>query len=540
MAKKSHYLLTLLLLLLCGFGARAQETTVTFTVGVDYSSTNSITKDNVTFSISDGFLDMIPYYKIAKNATATFSCSAGNITKIVLSCNDTRYGADELSLKEGGGEYVPRDYTTGTWTGNSASVTFQASSSVRRIQLVKAEVTYSTGSTPPTKQEPNLAFSAQTVSATLGFPFTAPTLTKPDDLAVSYSSSNTNVATVDASTGNVTTLSEGTTTITAKSEETDTYLAGEASYTLTVLALNGNGSTDYPYTVADLKKLEEIKMFPKSSVSVKGIISDIYAFFNTGYLNEIDYYISDDGTTANQYLVKGRGLDYAKFNAKEDLMVGSKVVLTGTPGPGEFNYDELTSIEVPVSIVDGEYATFYYGGFNLKMPAGVTATTYSYANNALTTSKTYNEGDVIPAKTAVVLKGNAATYYFQGTTETGETPIFSNLHGSDKDATTSVEGMGKYYMLSLNAQSDPASIGFYWGADGGGAFTSKAHKAYLALPASANVKGFAFNDVTNGITAKTTTTEQADAPVYSLTGLRMSGPLPAGVYVRNGKKFIVK
>lgn len=152
MAKKSHYLLTLLLLLLCGFGARAQETQetkVTFTLGKDYSLTNSITKDNVTFSISDGDLSRTDYYKIAKNATATFSCSAGNITKIVLTCEDTRYGADELSLKEGGGEYVVRDYTTGTWTGKSTSVTFQASSSVRRIQLVKAEVFYSKGSTPP-------------------------------------------------------------------------------------------------------------------------------------------------------------------------------------------------------------------------------------------------------------------------------------------------------------------------------------------------------------------------------------------------------
>lgn len=252
------------------------------------------------------------------------------------------------------------------------------------------------------------------------------------------------------------------------------------------------------------------------------------------------YYISDDDATANQLLVAGYNLGGIRFSAKEDLMVGSKVILTGTPyDMSEFDYDELTSIEVPVSIVDGEYATFYYGGFNLKVPAGVTATTYSYANNALTTSKTYNEGDVIPAKTPVVLKANEGDYFFAGTTETGERPTATNLHGSDVETWTNVEGMGKYYMLSLNAQSDPASIGFYWGADGGGAFTSKAHKAYLALPASANVKGFAFNDVTNGITAKTTT-EQADAPVYSLTGLRMSGPLPAGVYVRNGKKFIVK
>lgn len=536
MAKKSHYLLTLLLLLLCGFGARAQETTVTFTLGKDYSLENSITKENVTFSVSDGDLCRTDYYKIANNATATFSCSAGNITKIVLTCNDTRYGADELSLKEGGGEYVCHDYSMGTWTGNSKSVTFQASSTVRRVCLTKVEVTYSTGSAPGEKQNPNLSFSPQTATATLGLSFTAPTLTKPDDLAVSYSSSNTNVATVNASTGEVTALSAGTTTITAKSEETDTYLAGEASYTLTVLALTGNGSVDYPYTVADFKALAAADMLPTSPVSVKGIISSVSMF----YYGAMYYYISDDGATANQLRVAGYNLGGIRFSAKEDLMVGSKVILTGTPyDMSEFAYDKIASIEVPVSIVDGEYATFYYGGFNLKVPAGVTATTYSYANNALTTSKTYNEGDVIPAKTPVVLKANEGDYFFAGTTETGERPTATNLHGSDVETWTNVEGMGKYYMLSLNAQSDPASIGFYWGADGGGAFTSKAHKAYLALPASANVKGFAFNDVTNGITAKTTT-EQADAPVYSLTGLRMSGPLPAGVYVRNGKKFIVK
>ena len=426
------------------------------------------------------------------------------------------------------------------WTGDAASVTFTVPSNVRRVYLTKVEATYSTGSAPGEKQNPGLAFSSANASAVLGYSFTAPTLTQPDGLAVTYTSSAPNVATVNASTGEVTPLTVGTTTITANSAETDTYTAGEASYTLTVLELAGNGTLEHPYSVADLNKLKEINMFPESSVSVKGIISSIDIFINRDYWNEMDYNISDDGTTANQYLVKGRGLGYAKFNAKEDLMVGSKVVLTGIPYPDEFDYSELTSIEVPVSIADGEYATFYYGGFNLKVPAGVTATTYSYANNALTASKTYNEGDVIPAKTAVVLNGNANTYYFPGTTETGETPIHSNLHGSDVATTTNVEGMGKYYMLSLDAESTPGSIGFYWGADGGGAFTSAAHKAYLALPASAQVKGFAFNDVTNGITAKTTTTEQANAPVYSLTGVRMSGPLPAGIYVRNGKKFIVR
>ena len=523
------------MLLMLSIGARAEDKTVTFDKDDIVAETaTSLTKEGITVSIDKGSLsNQIPYFRVISDATVTISCSAGNITKITFTTKNFKDGPDRLSLSAGGGKYTKKGQKNGEWVGDATKVSFR-NITRKQAKIEEIVVTYSTASSA--KQEPNLAFSTQTATATLGLPFTAPTLTKPENLAVSYSSSNTNVATVNASTGEVTALSAGTTTITAKSEETDTYLAGEASYTLTVLALTGNGSVDYPYTVADFKALADADMLPTSPVSVKGIISSVSMF----YYGTMYYYISDDGATANQLYVYGHNLGGIRFNAKEDLTVGSKVILTGTPyDMSGFEYKELTSIEVPVSIVDGEYATFYYGGFNLKVPAGVTATTYSYANNALTTSKTYNEGDVIPAKTPVVLKANEGDYFFAGTTETGERPTATNLHGSDVETWTNVEGMGKYYMLSLNAQSDPASIGFYWGADGGGAFTSKAHKAYLALPASANVKGFAFNDVTNGITAKTTT-EQADAPVYSLTGLRMSGPLPAGVYVIGGRKVVVR
>lgn len=78
-----------------------------------------------------------------------------------------------------------------------------------------------------------LAFAAETAEATLGNPFTAPVL-NGDATDVVYSSSDTEVATVDAATGEVTLVAEGTTTITANGPETETHLAGTASYTLTV------------------------------------------------------------------------------------------------------------------------------------------------------------------------------------------------------------------------------------------------------------------------------------------------------------------
>ncbi|MCR4582345.1 MAG: Ig-like domain-containing protein [Prevotella sp.] len=67
----------------------------------------------------------------------------------------------------------------------------------------------------------------------MGETFTAPTLTNPYSVEVSWSSSDESVATVDAS-GNVTLVAAGTTVITATFAGNDDYKAGAASYTLTV------------------------------------------------------------------------------------------------------------------------------------------------------------------------------------------------------------------------------------------------------------------------------------------------------------------
>lgn len=85
------------------------------------------------------------------------------------------------------------------------------------------------------KMERELAFSAASATAVLDEVFTAPELSGITE-GVTYTSSNTSVATVDAS-GNVTLVAAGETTITATAAETGAYSAGEASYTLTVNTL---------------------------------------------------------------------------------------------------------------------------------------------------------------------------------------------------------------------------------------------------------------------------------------------------------------
>lgn len=108
------------------------------------------------------------------------------------------------------------------------------------------------GETPepeqPTLSPRNLEFSSATATATMGETFTTPTLSGVTE-GVTYTSSNTSVATVNASTGAITLVAAGTTTITATASATDEYEDGTASYTLTVNAAQGGGQqTTTTYT----------------------------------------------------------------------------------------------------------------------------------------------------------------------------------------------------------------------------------------------------------------------------------------------------
>jgi hypothetical protein len=204
-------------------------------------------------------------------------------------------------------------------------------------------------------------------------------------------------------------------------------------------------------------------------------------------------------------------------------------------------YEEILT-EVPVFVSSVGYATLYYEDRALQVPDGVTAMTYAYKESAqsLVVSKTYEAGSVIPAGVAVVLKAQPGEYTFTVSDEEGGKPASTNLFGYSVPSKTRVSGMSKYYMLSLNAQNDPNSVGFYWGSENGEAFKSGAHKAFLALPESATAKSFTFADITDGITSVSRGGDDSDSPVYSLAGIRMSGKLPAGIYLRGGKKFVVK
>lgn len=191
---------------------------------------------------------------------------------------------------------------------------------------------------------------------------------------------------------------------------------------------------------------------------------------------------------------------------------------------------------VSVNIGATGYATLYYSDRALVVPENVAAYTYKVTNGKLDESYLYNAGETIPAATGVVLKAAAGEYTFAASQKAGEVDTDNLLKGSDE--ATQTTGGAVYYKLSLNKAGDANSVGFYYGAADGAAFTNGAHKAYLALPAASGVRAFLFNgNTTTGI--QNVTSNNAATQVYDLQGRRVQSA-QKGLYIINGKKVLVK
>ena len=82
----------------------------------------------------------------------------------------------------------------------------------------------------------SVTFASKTANAKIGESYASQTATtNPSDLPLTYSSSNSGVATVDASSGTVTLVAPGSTTITASFAGNDNYNAAQDSYELSVV-----------------------------------------------------------------------------------------------------------------------------------------------------------------------------------------------------------------------------------------------------------------------------------------------------------------
>lgn len=226
---------------------------------------------------------------------------------------------------------------------------------------------------------------------------------------------------------------------------------------------------------------------------------------------------------------------------------GLNLKLTNT-GRDNMRVDNLELYAVKTgsfTITPARYGT-YYTEDAFIMPEGVTGYTITDKNEeSLTLNAAYPANEVVPAKTALLLKATETpatnqefTYTIVNSDEVA--PADNLLHGSVEATETHVEGATAYYKL---AQDKEEGIGFYWANANGTAFTNGANKAYLAIKGNmSQMRGFSFESMTTGINNVVANTNNSkNAVIYDLNGRRVNSLNAAkGVYIVNGKKVIVK
>lgn len=141
----------------------------------------------------------------------------------------------------------------------------------------------------------------------------------------------------------------------------------------------------------------------------------------------------------------------------------------------------------------------------------------------------------VPANTGVLLRSAKESDVF---TYIESAPAIEGTNLLKPASEQMTEGF-KFYKLAYDNYTEKTGLGFYWGAAEGGAFAVKPGLAYLAVPEAqaANVKGFRFDGTQTGINGVEATT--AKGAIYNLNGQRVE-KAQRGIYIQNGKKFIVK
>lgn len=324
----------------------------------------------------------------------------------------------------------------------------------------------------------------------------------------------------------------------------------EAVYTYRAPSDN-EGTFAKPYTV------EEFKFWkPTQEVWVVGEILGNAANgennFNPNGTQKTNVCI---GTAENNMPVKLAVDEFRALNlyAKKEavLMVkGAKGIYfnrTGIEYPTQFYIADPTQALASINVKATEgYATYYNDKLGVTIPEGIDAkcgVITDVNNGALTIDYRYVAGTKIPAGNAVLVKAGKAM----------QIPLIVSKHTSNVIAENMLKGQAttgdfiadpdyKYYKLAYNNYNTKEGLGFYFGAENGGAFTVPAGMAYLAVPRSMAVKCFLLDGSATGIEGiEAGQTAEAVKTVYTLDGRKVEAQkLPKGIYIVNGKKVIVK
>ena len=432
------------------------------------------------------------------------------------------------------------------------------------------------------KGAPALSFPETSYMVEMGDAFSTPKLEGlPEGVTPEYTSSKEEVATVNAATGEVKIVGVGKTTITVTSPNTDIYEEATTSYELNVKA--AIYKVEFDFTTNDWN-LPEISKKEKASYTNGAGYTITFGQSNSGHkilsdntgrcliFGKKDATLSLPAFPFAVSKIKVFGRDNASGQVTQNIFVGGEEVSTqttsakidhiyeikeGYQAAGNIYTLKVTSanntqiikivvyakdetVAGAINIATEEGFGTFYTDKNYVLPQGLTAFGYTSidGNNTLTKSVEYVAGDIVPANTAVVVKGAKGSYNYYNTEEVATKIIEKNLlKGVTTDTKIEAKSGVKRYILT---RADDGILAFY--RTNSGNINVKANRAYLEVPTAMAVASFSLEGTATGINNVVTTA--AKQGIYTISGVRLNATttkeLPAGIYIVDGKKVIVK
>ena len=200
-------------------------------------------------------------------------------------------------------------------------------------------------------------------------------------------------------------------------------------------------------------------------------------------------------------------------------------------------WEPMKEISLKGSLIeDINWTTFYCGdaGYRINEEENACAYTATVGDDVITL---HLLGKVVPKGTAVIIVSeNNEINMIRDDVSAAEYSVKNDLRGVDMPTLrTSLTSNDAKTLYMLSNKND------HFGFHSFGATNVPARKAYFTIASSANARPFSmvFEDETTAI--RQLRKANAESPVYDLNGRAVNGNnLKSGIYVKNGKKIVVK
>ncbi len=386
------------------------------------------------------------------------------------------------------------------------------------------------------------------ISPSLSLIETATNTTVDFGSLMSFNTSDANVVTVDALTGHVTIKGSGIAVVTATYGGNRKYQSTSSTFIMMINYASKPGSFIYlkdasgNYLSADGTTVSTTATQDASALIWYGTDRSLL-FYQCGR------YLGSAAPTLAPVVAMGEsGTSFTYTHTDDKTIISDGTQNLSMNGNDTWTVEQALSLPLTFKSVGHGYSTLY-SPCALQCPAGVTAF-YPTSRTAddtgaadyVITLQSLLAG-VIPKNTPVVLyTSDIDTYQFTIIDSDTTTPNdqWSGLAGTMPAITTASAYQGTQFPYTLQPDKS-GSAGFYpWQSNYHS--TIEPFRCYIPGANAAQSKGFRFsinNDDVTGIS--TITTDTADDTIYNINGTALGtelNTLPAGIYIRNGKKIL--